>query len=33
MKLNFDDSTFVLILKLGSIIVGLVIMWLVQYHP
>jgi hypothetical protein len=29
MKLNFDDDTFVLVVKLGSLIVGLVIMWLV----
>jgi hypothetical protein len=29
MKLNFDDDTFVLVLKLVSIIVGMIIMWLV----
>jgi hypothetical protein len=29
MKLNFDDDTFYLIVKLGWIMVGLVIMWLV----
>ncbi|EIC28172.1 hypothetical protein Metal_0313 [Methylomicrobium album BG8] len=29
MKLNFADDTFVLMLNLGAIIIGLIIMWLI----